>query len=106
MPQVWMTYQELGDLAGIESQEARDFAIAQGWRRRRSRDGLTRVKLPQDLVKAYLLSLIEPSQFDLASKMAAILRSTLPMNRDEARPQPKTGALLMLQKTNETRSAI
>ena len=78
MPQVWMTYQELGDLVGISPQEARDFAIARAWGRRRSEDGQSRVKLPQDLVAAYLLSLVQPSQSDLGTKMAAILRSALP----------------------------
>ena len=85
MPQVWMTYQELGDLAGIGPQEARDFAIARTWGRRRSQDGQTRVKLPQDLVSAYLLSLVQPPQSDLGSKLAAILRSALPQEKSEAR---------------------
>ena len=85
MPQVWMTYQELGDLAGIGPQEARDIAIARAWGRRRSHDGLSRVKLPQELVHAYLLSLVQPPQSDLGSKMAAILRSALPPERSETR---------------------
>ena len=104
MPQVWMTYQELGDLAGIGPQEARDFAIARVWGRRRSQDGLTRVRLPQDLVNAYLLSLVQPPQSDLGSKMATILRAALPRKNGEALRLPKTGETLLLPNSSENRS--
>ncbi|MBC9983247.1 hypothetical protein HA482_34185, partial [Bradyrhizobium sp. INPA_01384B] len=45
MPQIWMTYDELGMLCGCSAGEARVQALHWALDRRRSRDGNTRVKL-------------------------------------------------------------
>ncbi len=45
MPQIWMTYREIADLIGCEPDEARIQAVQRSLDRKKSRDGLTRVKL-------------------------------------------------------------
>ena len=45
MPQIWMTYVELGSLLECSPNEARDQAISVYADRKVSRDGLSRVKL-------------------------------------------------------------
>jgi hypothetical protein len=45
MPQIWMTYDEIADLLGCEPDEARALAVHRSLDRKKSRDGLTRVKL-------------------------------------------------------------
>ena len=45
MPQIWMTYREIAGLLGCEPDEARDQAGHRSLDRKKSRDGLTRVKL-------------------------------------------------------------
>ena len=54
MPQVWLTYDELGELRGCSSQEARLEVVAQQWPRRRSRDGHTRIKVPDVLMRSVI----------------------------------------------------
>jgi hypothetical protein len=46
MAQIWLTYDELGELFGRSPARMRQHVIESEWTRRRSRDGLTRVKLP------------------------------------------------------------
>jgi hypothetical protein len=48
MPQIWMTYGEIAALLGCDADDVRAQAIQRSLDRRKSRDGLTRVKL--DLV--------------------------------------------------------
>jgi hypothetical protein len=48
MPQIWMTYSEIAALLGCDADDARIQAILRSLDRKKSRDGLTRVKL--DLV--------------------------------------------------------
>jgi hypothetical protein len=45
MPQIWMTYGEIAGLLGCNADEARAQAIFRSLDRKKSRDGLTRVKL-------------------------------------------------------------
>lgn len=45
MPQIWMTYGELAALLGCETDDARNQAVQRSLDRKKSRDGLTRVKL-------------------------------------------------------------
>ena len=45
MPQVWMTYGEIAALLGCEADDARVQALQRSLDRKKSRDGLTRVKL-------------------------------------------------------------
>ena len=45
MPQIWMTYDEIADLLGCEPDQARAQSFHRSLDRKKSRDGLTRVKL-------------------------------------------------------------
>lgn len=45
MPQIWMTYDEIGAMIGCSAYEARVRTIGKLLERRKSRDGNTRVKL-------------------------------------------------------------
>jgi hypothetical protein len=45
MPQIWMTYSELASLLGCEIADVRIQAAQRSLDRKKSRDGLTRVKL-------------------------------------------------------------
>jgi hypothetical protein len=48
MPQIWMTYDEIAGLLGCSADAARAEAAYRSLDRRKSRDGLTRVKLDSD----------------------------------------------------------
>lgn len=56
MPQIWLTYEELGLFARRDGASARQAAIRLGWDRRRCRDGQTRIKLPPNATLLYLQS--------------------------------------------------
>lgn len=71
MPQIWMTYQELGMLCGYPAEDARWHAQQLLLDRRRSRDGLTRVKLNAELI-ALFLETIRESDADLDAAIAAL----------------------------------
>ncbi|MDA9427367.1 MULTISPECIES: hypothetical protein [Bradyrhizobium] len=71
MPQIWMTYDELGALCGCGAMEARDRAIHSSLDRRRSRDGATRVKLDLALTVKFLASVRE-ADFDLDCAIEAL----------------------------------
>ncbi|KQT23586.1 MULTISPECIES: hypothetical protein [Bradyrhizobium] len=74
MPQIWMTYQELGALCGFSADEARIEAQHLLLDRRRSRDGNTRVKLNAVLIARFLETIRESdSELDVA---IAALRET------------------------------
>ena len=45
MPQIWMTYGEIAALLGCTAEAVRAKAVARSLDRKKSRDGLTRVKL-------------------------------------------------------------
>lgn len=71
MPQIWMTYDELGALCACGAMEARNLAINLSLDRRRSRDGATRVKLDLALTARFLASVRE-SDFDLDCAIEAL----------------------------------
>lgn len=71
MPQIWMTYHELGMLCGYPAEEARLHAQQLLLDRRRSRDGLTRVKLNAELIARFLETLRE-SDTELDRAIAAL----------------------------------
>ncbi|MBH5399967.1 hypothetical protein HZZ13_19550 [Bradyrhizobium sp. CNPSo 4010] len=71
MPQIWMTYDELGALCGCGATEARDRAIHLSLDRRRSRDGATRVKLDLALTAKFFVSVRE-ADFDLDCAIEAL----------------------------------
>lgn len=64
MPQIWLTYDEAGDLFGCDAATARERAIASGYDRKKSRDGQTRIKLSlsaaHDYMVAYAQGLANP----------------------------------------------
>jgi hypothetical protein len=67
MPQVWLTYEELGELMKCEPGEARRAVIEQEWSRRKSSDGFTRVKLSPALAHQYMLSYVATFNGDLST---------------------------------------
>ena len=71
MPQIWVTYQELGTLCGLSAEEARSQAQRLLLDRRRSRDGNTRVKLNAALI-ARFLETIREAEPDLDEAIAAL----------------------------------
>ena len=71
MPQIWMTYDELGSLCECSSSEARLRAIHLSLDRRKSRDGTTRVKLDLVLTAKFFASVRE-SDFDLDSAIEGL----------------------------------
>ena len=54
MPQIWMTYDELGGLMNCDAVDARAKASAMLLHRRRSHDGYTRIKLDAKLTEIFL----------------------------------------------------
>lgn len=71
MPQIWMTYDELGMLCDCTSSDARLRAIHLSLDRRKSRDGTTRVKLDLALTAKFFASVRE-ADFDLDSAIEAL----------------------------------
>ncbi|MBW7971528.1 hypothetical protein [Bradyrhizobium sp. BR 10289] len=71
MPQIWMTYNELGALCGCGAMEARERAIHLSLDRRKSRGGTTRVKLDLALTAKFLAS-VRDSDFDLDCAIEAL----------------------------------
>ena len=59
MPQVWMTYHEIGAMLGREPAAARDLVISLGLDRRKSHDGHTRVKLNAALTEIFCDKLVQ-----------------------------------------------
>jgi hypothetical protein len=54
MPQIWMTYGEIASLIGCKPDEARAQAVHRSLDRKKSRDGLTRVKLDLDWIAKFI----------------------------------------------------
>ncbi|UPJ60258.1 hypothetical protein [Bradyrhizobium sp. 192] len=71
MPQIWMTYDELGALCGCSALEARERAVHSSLDRRKSRDGATRVKLDQPLTARFFAS-VRDADVDLDGAIAAL----------------------------------
>ncbi|KQQ47914.1 hypothetical protein ASF58_00675 [Methylobacterium sp. Leaf125] len=69
MPQIWITYDELGAHYGVASDGAREIARARMWSRRRSHDGLTRVKLPSDVALAYMSAFVSEAAVTAAGDL-------------------------------------
>ena len=59
MPQIWMTYDEIAGLLGCEPDEARAQAVHRSLDRKKSRDGLTRVKLDLDWTAKFIAAVRE-----------------------------------------------
>jgi hypothetical protein len=71
MAQIWMTYDELAELSGCTSAEARMRAIHLSLDRRKSRDGATRVKLDLALTAKFFAS-VRDADFDLDGAIEAL----------------------------------
>ena len=54
MPQLWLTYGEIAAAFGERPTQVRAMTHAEGWVHKRSHDGLTRVLMPDDLMRLYL----------------------------------------------------
>jgi hypothetical protein len=80
MPQIWMTYQELGKLCGHSADEARLQAQQLLLDRRRSRDGYTRVKL-NAMLMACFIDAIREAEPDLDEAIAALRDTHREMSR-------------------------
>jgi hypothetical protein len=59
MPQIWMTYDEIADLIGSDADAARAQAMHRSLDRRKSRDGLTRVKLDLEWTTRFIAAIRE-----------------------------------------------
>lgn len=80
MPQIWMTYNELGSLLDCEPAQARELAIAQNLDRKRSRDGNARVKLSPDWTSILVSKIRMEDRFDRVSKELKELPHLNPAN--------------------------
>jgi hypothetical protein len=91
MPQVWLTYQELGEFLGCNEAAARDKCISSGWRRRGCSDGLTRAKLTPAMAHDYMTAYATTVQGSgAADQLVASLRNVLEQAQEtRARPSLK-----------------
>jgi hypothetical protein len=84
MPQIWMTYKELGGLLGCGSDEARRRVQDEGLDRKMSRDGQTRIKLSRPWVGLFIKRLKNDDPIDWT-----IL--DLPVHEAMVEDSPKSG---------------
>jgi hypothetical protein len=83
MPQVWVTYEELGELLDCDAAAAREKSVSCGWRRRVCGDGLTRVKLLPAMAHEYMVSYANETQGVAgADQLIASLRDVLQRERE------------------------
>lgn len=54
MAQIWLTYEELAEFCGCAPAAARLAVVNNQWSRRKSGDGLTRVKLPPAMMRDFI----------------------------------------------------
>ncbi len=59
MPQIWLTDHELSAHLDCSPVEARQLALSGGWKRKRSRDGLSRTCLPEAMMISYVLDIVQ-----------------------------------------------
>ncbi len=59
MPQIWMTYDEIAGLLGCSADAARAKAVYRWLDRKKSRDGLTRVKLDTEWTAHFVAAIRE-----------------------------------------------
>jgi hypothetical protein len=78
MPQVWLTYKELGDLYACDVTVAQAEVIQKEWPRRSCGDGRTRVKLPVGAAHEFMLSYAAKfERADATDAMVSALRDVL-----------------------------
>jgi hypothetical protein len=101
MPQIWLTYEELGTFFGLSPDAARGDAIERGWSRRRCSDGETRVKMPSGTAHLYMMTYARDAQDGdhpvhslqerLTEASSQIVRRRVPRERDWSMPTPVPG---------------
>lgn len=74
MPQLWVTYDELGRHFDCDPLAAREHVVRSQWRRRKCSDGATRVKLPPPVMEDYIRCMVAP----VASHPSAAFAARLP----------------------------
>jgi hypothetical protein len=57
MPQIWMTYREIADMLGSDTDVARAETIRRSLDRKKSRDGSTRAKLDLELTALFIATI-------------------------------------------------
>jgi hypothetical protein len=94
MPQIWMTYDEIAGLLGCSADAARAKAVYRSLDRKKSRDGLTRVKLDSEWT-AHFVAAIRDTDPALDQAIAGLQSIHDEMSRDtgqiaglEAAPHP------------------
>jgi hypothetical protein len=80
MPQIWLTNEELGKWLKCEMTDVRRAVTEHDWPRRRSGDGLTRVKLSPALAHEFMLNYAattggELSTDDMVERLRGLLRN-------------------------------
>ncbi|WP_157100523.1 hypothetical protein [Rhodoplanes sp. Z2-YC6860] len=68
MPQIWLSYLELGSLLQCRPDEARSLAITVGADRKKSRDGLSRVKLTATWMDLWIQQIRGADRFQRAAE--------------------------------------
>jgi hypothetical protein len=106
MPQIWLTYDELGTFFGLSAEAARGDAIERGWSRRRCSDGLTRVKMPPGTAHLYMMTYARDAQDGaradhpvhtlqqrLTEASTDIVRRRVPRERDWSVPEAANASM-------------
>ena len=84
MPQIWMTYREIADMLGSDTDTARAETIRRSLDRKKSRDGSTRAKLDLELTALFVAairdadSVLDQAIQDLRTMGNAMSRSGRP----------------------------
>jgi hypothetical protein len=81
MPQIWLTYTELGQLFNCNVLTARHAADRNSWPARRSSDGNIRVKLPPAAAHEFIISYAR--QCEERAPYAAGIVGMKPLNSEE-----------------------
>jgi hypothetical protein len=77
MPQIWMTYDEIAALLGCSADAARAQAVYRSLDRKKSRDGLTRVKLDSDWIAHFIAAVRADPALDQAIRDLQTIRSEM-----------------------------
>ena len=84
MPQIWMTYREIADMLGFDTDTARAETIRRPLDRKKSRDGSTRAKLDLELTALFVAAIrdadpaLDQAIHDLRAMGNAMSRSRWP----------------------------
>jgi hypothetical protein len=77
MPQIWMTYDEIAALLGCSADGVRAEAVHRSLDRKKSRDGLTRVKLDSDWTAHFITAVRANPALDQAIRDLQTIRSEM-----------------------------